>query len=101
MPLTPLSSDVMDTIVAGQHGDPFAVLGPHPGGAGTVGVRFSSGSAAPSTCAPTSARRASAAVSTLAVSAATASRRRCGYTASAARSAQSMAALAAADSTRT
>ena len=39
MPLTPLSSDVMDTIVAGQHGDPFAVLGPHPGGDGTVGVR--------------------------------------------------------------
>jgi 1,4-alpha-glucan branching enzyme len=39
MPFTPLSSDVMDTIVAGQHGDPFAVLGPHPAGDGTVGVR--------------------------------------------------------------
>src|SRR5258708_29930158 len=39
MPLTPLSRDVMDTIVAGQHGDPFAVLGPHPGGDGTIGVR--------------------------------------------------------------
>ena len=29
----------MDVIVAGQHGDPFAVLGPHPGGDGTVGLR--------------------------------------------------------------
>jgi len=39
MPLTPLPPDVMDAIVAGQHGDPFGVLGPHPGRDGTVSVR--------------------------------------------------------------
>ena len=39
MPLTPLPPDVMDAIVAGQHGDAFAVLGPHPGRDGTVSVR--------------------------------------------------------------
>ncbi|MGH7401960.1 MAG: GlgB N-terminal domain-containing protein, partial [Candidatus Rokuibacteriota bacterium] len=39
MPTTPLRPDVMDAIVTGQHGDPFAVLGPHAGGDGTVSVR--------------------------------------------------------------
>jgi 1,4-alpha-glucan branching enzyme len=36
---TPLAPDVMEAIVNGQHGDPFAVLGPHAGDDGTVTVR--------------------------------------------------------------
>ena len=39
MPHTPLRSDAIDSIVAGQHGDPFAVLGPHPGRDGKASVR--------------------------------------------------------------
>ena len=39
MPHTPLRSDAINSIVAGQHGDPFAVLGPHPGRGGKVSVR--------------------------------------------------------------
>ena len=39
MPQTPLRQDTINSIVAGQHGDPFAVLGPHPGRGGKVSVR--------------------------------------------------------------
>ena len=39
MPYTPLRSDTINSIVAGQHGDPFAVLGPHPERGGKVSVR--------------------------------------------------------------
>jgi 1,4-alpha-glucan branching enzyme len=36
---TTLSSDVIEALVTGQHGDPFAVLGAHPGRDGMVTVR--------------------------------------------------------------
>jgi 1,4-alpha-glucan branching enzyme len=39
MPQTPLRSDAINSIVAGQHGDPFAVLGPHAGRQGKLSVR--------------------------------------------------------------
>ena len=32
-------SDVIRALVTGDHGDPFAVLGPHPGPKGMVTVR--------------------------------------------------------------
>jgi 1,4-alpha-glucan branching enzyme len=39
MPYTPLPPDTIDAVVTGQHGDPFAVLGPHAGREGMVSVR--------------------------------------------------------------
>ena len=39
MPHTPLRPDAINSIVAGQHGDPFAVLGPHATRDGTLSVR--------------------------------------------------------------
>ena len=39
MPHTPLRPDAINSIVAGQHGDPFAVLGPHAARDGTLSVR--------------------------------------------------------------
>src|SRR5258706_9390264 len=39
MPYTPLLPDTFDGLVTGQHGDPFAVLGPHAGREGMVSVR--------------------------------------------------------------
>ena len=39
MPHTPLRLDAINSIVAGQHGDPFAVLGPHATRDGTLSVR--------------------------------------------------------------
>ncbi len=34
-----LTSDVVEALVGGRHGDPFAVLGPHAGARGTVAIR--------------------------------------------------------------
>ena len=39
MPYAPLPPDTIDALVTGQHGDPFAVLGPHAGREGMVSVR--------------------------------------------------------------
>ena len=39
MPYAPLRPDTIDAVVTGQHGDPFAVLGPHAGREGMVSVR--------------------------------------------------------------
>ena len=39
MPYAPLPPDTIDAVVTGQHGDPFAVLGPHAGREGMVSVR--------------------------------------------------------------
>jgi len=37
--LVSLSSDVIEALVTGEHGDPFSVLGPHPDGTGGLVVR--------------------------------------------------------------
>src|SRR5690242_8650947 len=39
MPYAPLRPEMIDALVTGQHGDPFAVLGPHAGRDGMVSVR--------------------------------------------------------------
>jgi 1,4-alpha-glucan branching enzyme len=39
MNATLLRADVIDALVMGEHGDPFSVLGPHPGPDGVVTVR--------------------------------------------------------------
>ncbi len=39
MPYAPLRPETIDALVTGQHGDPFAVLGPHAGREGMVSVR--------------------------------------------------------------
>ena len=39
MPTAQLRPEAIDALVAGQHGDPFSVLGPHAGGEGMVSVR--------------------------------------------------------------